>query len=210
MRGVEYNPDRELAANAEQANIANQGSMYFTDPRQMAAQQSATQGLAGKNAADIMGRYNNLNVGVANQTNAQNAGIKNQAAMTNATLDTNLYDKYTAANDNFDIARKQATQNIRKSYINAITQRANTANLNSLNPNYGVNPDNGGIYNFRPTGPFDPTATANNGFKNAIDAANKLAPNDPTIRAKIFEQMMINERSNRNGYQSQNSDDRDG
>ena len=67
--------------------------MYFTDPRQMAAQQAATQGLAGKNAADIMGRYNNLNVGLANQTNAQNTGIKNQASLTKANLATSLFDK---------------------------------------------------------------------------------------------------------------------
>lgn len=197
---VKYDPTRELAANAEQANIANQGSMYFTDPRQMAAQQAATQGLAGKNAADIMGRYNNLNVGLANQTNAQNTAIKNQASLTKATLDTNLYDKNTAASDNFDIARKQATQNIRNSYIDAITNRANTANLNSINPNFSVNPGNGGIYNFRPTGKLQATE-ASNRYKDAVKIATDMAPGNPTLQAQILKDILSNGQDDDNsGY----------
>ena len=197
---VKYDPTRELAANAEQANIANQGSMYFTDPRQMAAQQAATQGLAGKNAADIMGRYNNLNVGLANQTNAQNTAIKNQASLTKATLDTNLYDKNTAASDNFDIARKQATQNIRNSYIDAITNRANTANLNSINPNFSVNPGNGGIYNFTPTGKL-PATEASNRYKDAVKIATDMAPGNPTLQAQILKDILSNGQDDDNsGY----------
>ena len=198
---VKYDPTRELAANAEQANIANQGSMYFTDPRQMAAQQAATQGLAGKNAADIMGRYNNLNVGLANQTNAQNTAIKNQASLTKATLDTNLYDKNTAASDNFDIARKQATQNIRNSYIDAITNRANTANLNSLNPNFAVNPGNGGRMYFRPTGKIDPTTASISKYGEAARIAKEMAPGEPALQAQILKDILSNgQDDNNSGY----------
>jgi hypothetical protein len=197
---VKYDPTRELAANAEQANIANQGSMYFTDPRQMAAQQAATQGLAGKTAADTMGRYNNMNVTLANQTNAQNTAIKNQAAMTKATLDTNLYDKNTAANDNFDIARKQATQNIRNSYIDAITNRANTANLNSINPNFSVNPGNGGMNNFNRTGEIPPTEAAKNRYQEAAKIATDMAPGNPALQAQILKDILRNGQDDDNGY----------
>ena len=195
---VKYDPTRELAANAEQANIANQASMYFTDPRQMAAQQAATQGIAGKTAADTIGRYNNLNV--ANQTNAQNTAIKNQASLTKANLATSLSDKNTAANDNFNIARKQATQNIRNSYIDAITNRANTANLNSINPNFSVNPGNGGIYNFSPTGKL-PATEASNRYKDAVKIATDMAPGNPTLQAQILKDILSNGQDDDNsGY----------
>ena len=198
---VKYDPTRELAANAEQANIANQASMYFTDPRQMAAQQAATQGLAGKNAADIMGRYNNLNVGLANQTNAQNTGIKNQASLTKANLATSLFDKNIAGNDNFNIARKQATQNIRNSYIDAITNKANTANLITMNPNYAVNPANGGRMYFRPTGKIDPTTAAVSKYGEAARIAKEMAPGEPALQAQILKDILSNgQDQNNSGY----------
>ena len=213
IENVKYDPTRELAANAEQANIANQAAMYFTDPRQLAAQQAATQGLAGKNAADIMGRYNSLNVGLANQTNAQNTAIKNQASATKAGLATSLYDKNIAANDNFNIARKQATQNIRNSYINAITNRANTANLNTMNPNYAVNPTTGMTY-FRPSGEFLATNAAGNKYAEAVRLAKEMAPGDPALQAQVLKDILSNGQDQNNtgypsryaipGYQGQN------
>jgi hypothetical protein len=214
IENVKYDPTRELAANAEQANIANQAAMYFTDPRQLAAQQAATQGLAGKNAADIMGRYNSLNVGLANQTNAQNTAIKNQASATKAGLATSLYDKNIAANDNFNIARKQATQNIRNSYINAITNRANTANLNTMNPNYAVNPTTGGMTYFRPSGEFLATNAAGNKYAEAVRLAKEMAPGDPALQAQVLKDILSNGQDQNNtgypnryaipGYQGQN------
>lgn len=149
-----YDPTRELAANAEQANIAAQAAASFTDPRQLAAQMSVSQGQAGKNAADIMAKYNNLNVGLANQLSQERTNILNQASQNKANRDTQLWDKYTVLNQQFDNAKNQARQNIRQSYIDAITNRANTANLNTLYPQYAVDPSTGGLINFTgdPTG----------------------------------------------------------
>ena len=143
-----YDPTRELAANAEQANISAQAAASFTDPRQLAAQMSAAQGQAGKNAADIMSRYNNLNVGLANQLSQERTNILNQASQNKANLDTQLWDKYTVLNQQFDNSKAQARQNIRQSYMDAITNRANTANLNTLYPQYAVDPSTGGLINF--------------------------------------------------------------
>jgi hypothetical protein len=145
-----YDPTRELAANTEMANLALQNSQAFTSPQQQAAANSVAQGQAAKNAADIMGRYNNLNVGLANQLSNEQAGIMNQASLNKANLDTQLWDKYTILNQQFDNSKAQARQNLRQSYIDAITNRANTANLNSLYPEYAVNPMDGGKVYFRP------------------------------------------------------------
>jgi hypothetical protein len=156
-----YDPTRELAANAEQANIANQAAAAFTDPRQLAAQQAATQGLAGRNAADIMGKYNTMNVGLANQVSQQNASIMNAANQNKANMDTQLWDKYTIANQQFDNSKNQARQQIRQSYIDAITNRANTANLNSMFPQYAVDPSSGGFTYFKNPKALDPTKNLN-------------------------------------------------
>lgn len=168
-----YDPTRELAANAEQANMAYQAQTAFTNPQQLAAASAVTQGQAAKNAADVMGRYNNLNVGLANQLSKERTDIMNAASQNKANLDTQLWDKYTIMNQQFDNSKAQARQNLRNSYISAITNRANTANMNSLYPQYAVDPSTGGFSYFK----GDPTkikATNSDSFKarfkEALDA----------------------------------------
>lgn len=151
-----YDPTRELAANAEQLNIISQGLSSYTGPQSYMANMSAAQGNAARNAADIMGRYNNLNVGVANQSDAQDAATYNQASAQKAALDTQLYDKYTIANQQFDNARNMARQNLRQSYIDAITNKNYTANLNDLFPQYNIDPSVGGRINFTHGRELDP------------------------------------------------------
>ena len=193
-----YDPTRELAANTEMANMALQNSAAFTSPQQQAAANSVAQGQMAKSAADVLGRYNNLNVGVANQLSKEQTNIMNVASQNKANLDTQLWDKYTIANQQFDNANAQARQNIRQSYIDAITNRANTANLNSLYPQYAVDPSRGGFAYFKNPRAVDPTLNqANNKAKfreameltgNAKDAlkymelvaSGKISPDDPT------------------------------
>lgn len=147
-----YDPTRELAANAEQANIQTQALGQFAGPQALSARSSAIQGQAAKNAADVMSRYNNLNVGVANDFETRNAGTLNEAARQKAGLDTQLFDKYTIANQQFDNSRNLARQNLRQSYIDAVTNRANTYNLNTVYPQYATDPMSGGMihgHNFK-------------------------------------------------------------
>lgn len=139
-----YDPTRELAANAEQANIQTQALAQFTGPQALSSRSSAIQGQAAKNAADVMGRYNNLNVGVANDFEIRNAGTLTDAARQKAALDTQLFDKYTIANQQFDNSRNLARQNLRQSYIDAVTNRANTYNLNTVYPQMAADPMSGG------------------------------------------------------------------
>lgn len=147
-----YDPSRELAANAEQANIQTQGLAQFAGPQALSARSSAIQGSAAKNAADIMARYNTMNVGTANDFEVRNAAILNDAARQKAALDTQLFDKYTIVNQQFDNARNMARQNLRQSYIDALTNRANTYNLNQMYPQFAVDPNRAGMiygHNFR-------------------------------------------------------------
>ena len=179
---VPYDPTRELAANAEQANIAMQAQQAFTNPQQLAAASSVIQGKALANAADIMGRYNNLNVGLANQLEKERANLLNQASQQRSALDTQLWDKYTVANQQFDNSKALARQELRKNVINAVTNRAKTQAMNTLYPDYYTDPSTGGFVQFRPGYTPTPTTPSDN-----IDAlwkkAKELNPNDP---ASIF------------------------
>lgn len=143
-----YDPTRELAANAEQANIQTQGLAAFTGPQALSARSSQIQGQALKNAADVMGRYNNLNVGLANELEQNRAQILNAASQNQANLDTQLWDKYTIMNQQFDNSKAQARQELRKQYINAITNRAKAQALNSLYDNYYTDTSTGGMVTF--------------------------------------------------------------
>ena len=139
-----YDPNRELAQSSEQANALIQNLAQFSGPQALSARASQIQGNAAEQAANILGRYNSLNVGVANQYEQQRAAILNQAAQQRAGLATNLYDKNTIANQQWNTARNQARQNIRSQFQNAITNRAYTQNLNTLYPQYNVDPWGGG------------------------------------------------------------------
>jgi hypothetical protein len=167
-----YDPTRELGANAEQANIQTQGLAAFTGPQALSARSSQIQGQALKNAADIMGRYNNLNVGLANQLEQNRANILNTASQNQANLDTQLWDKYTILNQQFDNSKAQARQELRKQYINAITNRAKAQALNSLYPNYHTDPASGGFVDYIDTG-YMPTPTQSS-TADDIDEARKI------------------------------------
>jgi len=155
-------PERELSANAEQLNIGAQGAATFTGPQQYTARFSAISGQASKNAADILGRYNNVNTDIANKTEQFNVDTFNQYAEKKANNATQLYDKYTIANQQFDNSKAQAREKLRNSYISGITNAANTQALNTLYPDYQVNPITGGTTHstgkpglLNPTSPTD-------------------------------------------------------
>ena len=141
-------PTRELAANAEQAKIQTQGIAQFAGPQAQSARASSVQGTSSKNAADILSRYNNANVNVANQFEMNATNIRNQGQMANQAAAQSWYDKNTIANQQFDNSKLALRNNARNQYTNAITNRAKTDAMNQLYPQYAVSPGSGGFMNF--------------------------------------------------------------
>ena len=138
-----YDPTRELAANAEMSNISAQALGAFTGPQQLSSRLSSVQGQGLANAANILGKYNNLNVDIANKNNAAQTDIMNQANVNQANQATALYDKTVNVNQNFDNAKTMARQNLRQSFVNAWTNRGKTQSLNVMNKQYKVDPITG-------------------------------------------------------------------
>lgn len=156
-----YDPNRELAASAERANAMTEGLAQFSGPQALSSRASQIQGTAATQAADILGRYNNMNVGVANQFESERTNIQNQASREKAGLATQLYDKNTIMNQQFDNAKNQARQGMRDMLRTAITNRAYTSNLNQMYPQFNIDPGSGGFMNYTGT-PAPIKATAPN------------------------------------------------
>jgi hypothetical protein len=142
-------PERELAANAENLAIGAQGIAQFTGPQAFNARFSQLSGQAAQNAADVLSRYNNANIGIANESEQFNVNVFNRYAEGRAANATSLFDKVTVANQQFDNSKNQARQEMRQSYIDAVTNRAQTDVLNTLYPQYAVDPLTGGTSVFR-------------------------------------------------------------
>jgi len=172
-------PTRELAANAEQANIQTQGMAQFAGPQALSARSSGIQGQAAKNAADILSKYNNANVNIANQFELKGTDIANQESMLKQATAQRLYDQNTVANQQYDNAKLAMRNNLRNYYTNAITNKWQTDALNQMYPNYAVSPGVGGRMFFKPgnrqvtgqgsTGGFD--------WQKAKDECTKANPN---------------------------------
>lgn len=178
-----YDPTRELAANAEQMAIGTQGAAEFAGPQAFNARFSEIQGAGARNAADVMARYNNMNVGMANQFAQSNAAVQNQASMTNLGLADELYDQVTIANQQFDNAKNMARQELRKSYIDAITNKANAQVLNSLYPQYNISPITGGMMTFMGGRDLKPTFGEK---QNVMDVASDYMSQYPGFNPQQY------------------------
>ena len=174
-----YDPTRELAANAEQSNIAAQTLAQFTGPQSFNARNAQIQGQALKNAADVLSRYNNQNVTVSNQQAAQNANILNQASQQKAQLATTLWDKYQTVNQNFDNSKSQARDALVNQYVSAVTNKNYTANMNKMFPQYAVDPSVGGEYYFHDPRALNPDSSEAPTFS---DVYNQIMEENPSLK----------------------------
>ena len=101
----------------------------------------------------------NLNVGIANQYENTKAQLLNQDEVNRANAATNLFDKTTIANQMYDNEKNMARQNLRNAYRDAITNRANAQILNSLYPQYHIDPLTGGMLTWMGGRELDDNAT---------------------------------------------------
>jgi hypothetical protein len=140
MKPTYYDPNRELANNAEMANIAAQNMSQFTGPQAFNSRFAETQGRGLANAANVLGKYNNLNVGVANQFEQANTQLMNEAYLKNAMMSNDFYDKTNITNQQYDNSMRAARRQLVDYNNAALTNRFMTDQMNSLYPNFYVNP----------------------------------------------------------------------
>jgi hypothetical protein len=181
-------PTRELAANAEQANIQTQGVAQFAGPQALSARSSGIQGQAAKNAADVLSKYNNANVNLANQFELKATDVTNQESMLKQATSQRLYDQNTVANQQYDNSKLAMRNNLRNYYTNAITNKWQTDALNQMYPNYAVSQGSGGRMTYKP-GSKQVTGQGSGSFdwQKAKDDCVKANPNEPSNSKLILD-----------------------
>jgi hypothetical protein len=160
-----YDPERELAAGEEQAMALQQGARLL-DPQAYSARASAIQGSAAANAANTLAKYNNLNVGVANQFSPLQTDILNKVMEYQAGRADKLYAGNVIANQQYDNALRAYLNNIAKVKTKDFDNTAKLNMLNATNPYYTI--DKRGKFQFKPG--ID--------AYSVITGSNALAPSD--------------------------------
>lgn len=144
-----YDPSRALANINEQTNIGVQGLNAYGSPQGYAAGYNQMQGKAAEQAANTLGQYENLNVGIANDAAKYNAEVDTKQALYNAQKTGNYYDQTTIANQQFDNATKQNRRNTINAFNTSITNMVDINNRNYLNPyEYYIDSNSGGRIRF--------------------------------------------------------------
>ena len=168
-------PTRQLAANAEQANIASQATSQFAGPQAMGARLNAIQGQAAGQAANTLSQINNQNVGIANQFEGTQVGIRNQEQLMNQQMSNRLYDKNVIANQQFQNAKRQGRANMAQAYNTAVTNKWKADAENQLREDVKMHPGVGGRVLMQPTAK-NPQATKPEMTMEEFYEANKGMP----------------------------------
>jgi hypothetical protein len=182
-----YDPTRELAQQSEQANIANQALAQFTGPQALSARSASIQGQGAKQAADTLSRYNNQNVGVANQFEGNNAQIMNEAQRFNQAQNKQLYDQNTIANQQYKNTKRAFKHNLGEAYNTGVTNMMKTDAMNQMYPQYAVDPRSGGRMHFTKGKDIKPTYN-----EDVLKYANKINASGlpEKVQAKMIDNYM--------------------
>lgn len=141
-----YDPTRELAQQSEQVNMITQGLGQFAGPQALSSRASQVQATGAKQAADTLARYNNLNVGLANQFEQLQSNVRNQERMMNQGIAKELYDKNVITNQSFDNAKRSADANIRQAFATGWKNASDISMVNATSEQYEVDPRTGTVY----------------------------------------------------------------
>jgi hypothetical protein len=111
----------------------------------LSARASSIQGQGAKQAADTLGRYNNANIGIANQFEQMQTNIRNQERLQNQGIAKQLYDQNVITNQEFDNAMRMGNQNKRAAFATGWKNASDIAMLNATSPQYDIDPRTGTV-----------------------------------------------------------------
>lgn len=140
-----YDPNRELAEGASQRNMMA-AYMQQMDPQQFSARANALNAQGAEQAANTIGKYQNMNVGVANQFSPLQTDIMNRVMAYRA----DAADKLAFNGQQEDKAYRNLTKmdlRNRDMYdMNEYDSASKKMMLNETNPYYSLEDSNQGAY----------------------------------------------------------------
>ena len=159
---VLLDPTRAIAAINEQAAIGADAAGMF-GPQTLSANIARNTGTAFKNIANTLAKYDAANVGILNKADAMQAQIDMRTDAAERANYADVFDGTNLAIQNYMDERNLDREQFADLYANALTNRANTYNLNTLTPYFDIDPRSGGMVMnvdtaglFKPNQPADP------------------------------------------------------
>lgn len=154
-------PEREIAAIAEQANIAQNANSTFSGAQATSSRNSSVQGTAANQVANALGQIHNYNIGIANQFEQLKNNIRNQEEMANANSAARFYDQTVTTNQQYDNAKREAEAVTLSAFNQGLTNSQKTAALNLMYPHFQTNAPTGTVF-FNKGSNLDPGSFDNN------------------------------------------------
>ena len=149
-------PTRAIGALNEQLTANNLGLSGYSGPQAASARMSE---LAGKNAtaiANVVSQYNADNVKTINDANYKNAVFEKATELEERNRKVKEYDDYERSLEKYNNEKMFDRDQYTLAMNNALTNRANTYNMNSINDIYQIDPSSQGmIYYNQGRGPLD-------------------------------------------------------
>lgn len=137
-------PTRAIAAINEQLGVQTQAAGMFGGPQSLAARTAQAQGKAATAIANEIGRVNTRNVQTINRGNAIQARYDALINRERRDRKVKQYDDTQKVLQMYMDERNFDNEQYAGALANAVTNRANTYNLNSIQDYYKINPRTGG------------------------------------------------------------------
>jgi len=138
-------PTRAIAAQQELANSAGYNNAISGDGRTARANNLYGQGIAGAEAANILGAVGNRNVQISNQASREVADISNKLMQAQANRLNRMYQGNVISSQQYDNAMREARNAITKDAQTAWKDRQIYDTANQTNPLYSYDPVSGKI-----------------------------------------------------------------
>lgn len=138
-------PTRAIAAANERLGLLTQGAGAFGGPQALAARTAQAQAQAAAEIANEVGRVNQRNVSTINRGLTQQAEMDMRFDRERRDRTVKEYDDTQAVLQRYLDEKNFDREQYNIALANAITNRANTYNLNSVQDYYQIDPSSGGM-----------------------------------------------------------------
>jgi hypothetical protein len=149
-------PTRAIAAVNEQTALANVANNMFSGPQRGSARSASMAGRSMGAIADTVAGVQNRNVATVNRGEYQQAMLDAQLAREQRDRNVKLYDDTELALQIYTDEKNFDREQYADALANAITNRANTFNLNTIQDYYQIDPMSGGMIGQVYSKAFDP------------------------------------------------------
>ncbi len=136
-------PTRAIAAQQEAANANSYSNALSANSKAARAQGSLNQGIAGAEAANIIGQTNNRNVDIANRASQQTAEISNRLQAQQAERLNKLYQGNVISKQQYDNALRESRNDITNQLQQSWKDRRDYAMINKTSPFFYSDPITG-------------------------------------------------------------------